>query len=604
MSEAAQNNGFSPAVAQRLRAPTSVGPFTGAAHGGRSRGLLTGTGCGGLPSSLAPAQLDLLDLMVSMLHPPKRAAAAPRRSSPFADQIRGATLHRAVMTVLLGPLALLCSPAWSIPHAASPAIALVDEEAGEASDQQVEGASAEDAQDAVAPPREDPATEPPPTAPAKPRVHLIIDRRTEVGGFLERETDNDLVILWKGETLTFPKSRVLRVVRLVDPKPGQRGALLLRDGSVLEGVILHDGFDEVVLEVAGIRTRYPRKEVDSVRLEPSFEERYTEFQRSIRRNDWPRRMELARWLFDNRRYELARDELLPIVELSDEEGASELLRLVEAQLRLQRATGGESRSLAPDPEPWERERPRASGRVELRDILPQRILTREDVNIIRVYEMDLRNPPRLAVSDKTIRTMLENYGSSELLPADSAGRTALFRQDPLELTKLLFKLKARELYPQIDVLSEPAHLNLFRQRVHNAWLIPNCATSRCHGGADAGHFFLHSRNYKDERVRYTNLLILERSSFDGRPMLDFDDPLSSLVIQYGLPRNEARFPHPDVKGWRPVFQDANKRLLKDAVDWIRAMYLPRPDYPIDYEPPKLMSPTRTDPPDPEERQDR
>jgi hypothetical protein len=434
-------------------------------------------------------------------------------------------------------------------------------------------------------------------APSKPRVHLIIDRRTEVGGFLERETAKDIVILWKGEALTFPKARVLHIVRLTEPRPGQKGTLLLRDGTALEGVILQDGFEEVLIEIAGIRTRYARKDVDSVRLEPSFEEQFEQFQMSIRRNDWPRRMEFAQWLFENRRYALAREELLPIVEQADVEGAPQLLRLVEAQLRLESASGEHPRpgASATDriPEPWERERP-SSGRVELRDMLPDRLLSREDVNLIRIYEMDLRNPPRLSVKPETIREMIEKHGASDLIPADSAGRTALFRAEPLALTKLLFQLKARDLYPQIEVLSEPAHLNLFRQRVHNAWLIPGCATSLCHGGVDAGHFFLHARNYKDERVRYTNLLILERSSFDGRPMIDFDDPLSSLVIQYGLPRNEARFPHPPVKGWRPVFLESNKRLLEDALSWIRAMYMPRPAYPVEYEPPRLDAGDRDD----------
>ena len=428
-------------------------------------------------------------------------------------------------------------------------------------------------------------------------MHLIIDRRTEVGGFLERETDSEVVILWKGEPLIFPKARLLEIVRLVEPRPGQRGTLYLRDGTVLDGVVLQDGFEEVILEIAGIRTRYARRDVDHVELEPSFEEQYEQFQQTIARNDWPRRMDFAVWLVDNKRYALARQELEPIVEQGDIDGAHELLRLVEAQLRLDgvlASSGNVPR--AGDPprrESWQREPSDRTGPVDLNDMLPNRILTREDVNIIRVYEMDLRDPPRLSVDPETIRAMLEQHGSSDLIPADSASRTALFRADPLQIVALLFKLKARDLYPEIHVESEPSHLNLFRQRVHNAWLIPNCATSRCHGGVDAGEFFLHSRNYKDERVRFTNLLILDQSTFDGKPLIDYDDPMSSLLIQYALPKTEARFPHPPVKGWRPVFQEGNQRLLDDAVAWIKAMYLPRPKYPVEFELPRLDAPDRT-----------
>ena len=142
----------------------------------------------------------------------------------------------------------------------------------------------------------------------------------------------------------------------------------------------------------------------------------------------------------------------------------------------------------------------------------------------------------MSISPDTIRTLIERYGTSELLPASQTERTALFRADETELAKLMFRLQARELYPQINVLSEPAALNEFRLRVHDAWLINNCTTSRCHGGLDAGRLFLHQRNSKDARVRYTNLLILERLELDPEwPLINYDEPLMSLIIQHALP---------------------------------------------------------------------
>ena len=208
----------------------------------------------------------------------------------------------------------------------------------------------------------------------------------------------------------------------------------------------------------------------------------------------------------------------------------------------------------------------------------------------------VRPPARLHVNADTIRDLLEAYGTSSLIPGDSAGRTRLFRADPLEVVDLMFRLKAREFYPRVEVQSEPPALNLFRQRVHDAWVIPNCATSRCHGGLEGGRLFLHRRGSKTPRVRYTNLLILERWNETDLPLIDWEDPGRSLLIQYALPRNEARFPHPEVKGWRPVFTRGNQRLLRDSLGWIEAMYRPRPGYPVDFEapviaPPELPPPT-------------
>ena len=44
------------------------------------------------------------------------------------------------------------------------------------------------------------------------------------------------------------------------------------------------------------------------------------------------------------------------------------------------------------------------------------------------------------------------------------------------------------------------------------------------------------------------------------------------------------YPHPDVKGWRPVFVNDRSPQYRAAVAWMRMMYQPRPDYPIEYNP--------------------
>jgi hypothetical protein len=162
---------------------------------------------------------------------------------------------------------------------------------------------------------------------------------------------------------------------------------------------------------------------------------------------------------------------------------------------------------------------------------------------------------------------------------------------PLDIVRLMFEMKARDLYPLVEVKTEPHALNLFRLRVHDTWLMNNCATSGCHGGPYAGPFFLHRRNYKDDRVRYTNLLILERFQMDPEwPLINYAKPEDSLIIQYGLPRELARKPHPDVTGWRAAFSPSNRKLKDSAIEWIGAMMKPRPDYPVEYVPPRLSNP--------------
>jgi hypothetical protein len=71
---------------------------------------------------------------------------------------------------------------------------------------------------------------------------------------------------------------------------------------------------------------------------------------------------------------------------------------------------------------------------------------------------------------------------------------------------------------------------------------------------------------------------------DGRPIVDFERPERSILIQYAMPRDRASTPHPDVKGWKPALGEGNQLRLTDSLDWIRSMYRPRPDYPITFEP--------------------
>jgi len=457
----------------------------------------------------------------------------------------------------------------------------------------------------------DPDLRLPPRAPGKPkRIHVIEDRFHEFSGTVRAEEDDYVVIDSGGRLKSFFRSRVLDVIELVDPAPGQPGVVKMRDGRTYPGTIIADNFDGVDIEIQGILQKLPRKEVHHVTLTQTPRQFYEKARKEIPTEHYTDRVRLAQYLYNKKMYSEAREELLAVLESVELHDAKELLRMVDAQLALGTpipATLNPKKNpvpdsvRTPDDELGDNGEPiygggSDTGPVEFRDTLPTRILTSEDVNLIRVYEFDFQRPPRVAVSPDLIRAMIAQFADSKLIPESSDARNELFRADPLKIVRLLFDLKARDLYDQIQIGSEPYALNLFRQRVHNAWLIGNCATSKCHGGVDAGRFFLHNRNYKNTEVRYTNLLLLERTRIEGKPpLIDWDKPLDSLIIQYALPRTEARLPHPEVDGWKPVFLPVNKKLLEEFEGWVRAMYKPRPDYPIKFSPPQLKAPDHAPP---------
>jgi hypothetical protein len=421
-----------------------------------------------------------------------------------------------------------------------------------------------------------PAAAPPPSdaeaiEPAPQRVILRLSRHDEVAGVVELE-DGEVVVIRRldGTVSSHPKARILRIIRLVDPEPGQEGTVILRNGTRQSGIVIADGFERVVLEVDSIRIQFKRDTVEEVILQPTLEERYRQLKESLRPGMAADHMMLCRWLVDERRYDLAERELSQLLANHPEQvEARRLLEVVRAQIEM-------GSGPAPLPEP-----PAASpqGRPA------SRLLTQDEVNLIRVYEIDFDHPPRVAVAPDTIRKLLAGYGAHAALPAGASERNQLFQAPPIDLVKLMFLVRARELYGEIDVISEPRALSLFRQHVHDTWLMNNCATSRCHGGPDAGRLRLHAVNHRSERVRYTNLLILERLVVDPLwPLVNYESPPDSLILQYGLPPEVARRPHPQVPGWKPAFGSGSERVLDRAVEWIGAMMRPRPGYPIEFEP--------------------
>jgi hypothetical protein len=435
---------------------------------------------------------------------------------------------------------------------------------------------------------------PPPLVDGKKkRVHIIEDRFNEWSGTVEAETSDYIVIETKGKLRGFYKARTVEIVPLVEPRPGQPGVVTMRDGMAYRGIVLKDEFDFVEIEIEGIRQRFPRSAVLRTTLVPTARETYDKLREKIKPDQYSERMVLCRWLFEQRMYREAREELLSLLEATELFEAKELLRMVEAQLALEAPPPARDEDI-----PLFEDTPDDISPMSSERLGPTRILSPEEVNLIRVYEIDFKRPPRVVVRADTIRSMIEKHASSSLIPANAEGRAALFREEPIRLVRLMFDLKARDLYGEVEVETEPASLSLFRQRVHNAWLITNCATSRCHGGVDAGRFVLHSRNANKPQVRYTNLLLLERTKIPDRPpLIDWDRPRDSLILQFGLPRMEARFPHPDVKGWSPVFTGTRRKFIEDFERWVRSMYQPRPDYGIELELPDLTSPDIATPAD-------
>lgn len=379
--------------------------------------------------------------------------------------------------------------------------------------------------------------------------------------------------------------------------------VILTDGRHVTGVLLDRTDREVILRIGGIPTPFPADTVAQVKTGPTVLERYREMRKTIADSDVSQRLRLAEWLRARRRYQLAYQEVTGVLALEPAHPEARQLHLwLTEQLKL---VPRPRVAPAPPPQPPQPNVDPAAPAIPppTKPVFP--LLTPEQINLIRIYEVDLNDPPRMLVDRDAITELITRYATDPAIPDTREGRDALYRKRPSQILELLFQLKARELYGRVQVQEDPASMRLFRDLVHSTWLMNACSTTHCHGGMDAGRLALASKKPGADATVYTNFLILERFPLSpragdapgapARRLIDYDDPSKSPLLHLALPRQDSLYPHPQVtiagrlRGFSPVFQSTEDRRFQDSVRWIRSMYRPRPDYPVQYDPPVLPS---------------
>ncbi len=370
--------------------------------------------------------------------------------------------------------------------------------------------------------------------------------------------------------------------RIEDLKPGREIRILRDDGKSFRGEFVSQDRLNIVIKIAGIATTFDRFRITDVIAIKTFEEQYRTLQIGISRHDFGRRLDLGQWLYGRKKYQLAAEEIEALLDDTDEfPEARKLLQTINNAISIFGPDGTLNQGAGDDEEQTARDLQDPTRFVE------GMLLTDEQINLLRIYEVDLDNPPRMIVSRATLDRLLDRYADHELIPKTDSAKRNFYARDAAQILDLMFDLQARDLYGEIRVLSEPTAFIKFRMDVQRTWLTNSCATSRCHGGPDAGDLYLFNKRANHSRTVYTNFLILERSRIDGDTLLNYDRPSESLLLQMGLPRNQTSKPHPNVAGWRPIFRDRTDPIYLKAVEWMNSMYQPRPDYPVEFKLPKI-----------------
>lgn len=371
--------------------------------------------------------------------------------------------------------------------------------------------------------------------------------------------------------------------------------LVLFDGRVFTGQLVERTPERYVLSIAGINTTFAADQVERATLKASVTERYTQWRGTLADSDAEGLLALADWLERAGRPDLALTEMEALASRQpDNPAVRRRAQMLRSLIELERSKPGVGQPV-PGAGPGTGAGAGDSAEEPGPDGVP--LLTREQANLMKVFELDLARPPRVIVPREVVERAIAKYAQSPEVPTSREGRDALLRRPPLEQLDLLFRLRAREFYPEVEVLGLPEPLKRFRDGPHREYVINSCATSGCHGGETGGRLRLSRTRPNSEVTVLTNFYILSQFQVNGPdgkgpvPLLDWKSPDRSPLMQMGLPRSESIFPHPPVVRsasgldvWRPALLSREDRRAKEIAGWLESMVKPRPEYTLKYDP--------------------
>jgi len=353
----------------------------------------------------------------------------------------------------------------------------------------------------------------------------------------------------------------------------RQGTVKTINSQIFEGDITEQD-DKIFVSYRGIRSAIDRHDIRSITYADTIADEARRRRARLTAYDVPGRIELAKWLFENKAYSLARtvlDEARQIQPRSSD--VADMIQTVDRQIELEEH---EARKHAPVELAAADNNPRsAAPPAAERPAAPaNRLLTPDEINLIRQDEWQ---------EGQTIRARFENdvrrrYVAREQLDPGVFNRLppvrqawAIIQQDIQQNTDALRK----------DViLSDPPAMTQFRQIQRS--LLAECG--RCHTPAKApGNFVLHFPAENDAAT-YTNFLILQKYSHkEGNKayaMIDRLQPPNSLLLKFALPPNrDLDASHPDADNYHGVIRNPNDMRLRKAADWIASL---NPTVPSDY----------------------
>ncbi len=348
------------------------------------------------------------------------------------------------------------------------------------------------------------------------------------------------------------------------------GIVKTRDGTSYQGEVTETEDGKIVIKVHGIDMRVERRDVASIQY---IDDEAGDFQKKLAAlpaRDSKSRLDMAKSAFAQKHYDWARQAAQAALDADpNNKDASEYLTMIRKQQELEHA-----KPVDPNGPPATPDQPTDTPTSPA----DQKVLSADDINIIRQME--------LGAQENSFKAKLQNDVARRFTVKDNGGTLAQFTAETNQRQARLIIDRAPEMRNDVRIMTDPASMAMYKQHVQPA-VLGGCATSGCHGGAQAGKFVLIAPA-DNEAATYTNFYILTKytKTIDKttHSMIDRTAPQKSLLLQYSLPADVADIKHPDIPGgYKGIFRSAADPRYKSIREWITNSLVPlAPDYGIKF----------------------
>ena len=392
-------------------------------------------------------------------------------------------------------------------------------------------------------------------------------------------------------------SLMLTAVALAETK-----TVVLTDGRRVTGdVIETDRGYEIRTRLGAIQVA--RHEVVEIIVDRTPVDDFNDRLAALDADDADGHLALGQWAAEQELLELAIQQYEYVLALRpNDDKAKLLLRDVRAQL---------AEAAEPDPEPGQTDPDTTPGGEVAGNgeappidsppgINPDDLVTLQQIYRIRLAELRLAEIPNISFrfsNDVVARFSAAWEGKDDFDP-QTFRRLRNHEKLQFILEEIGDAERHNDIRDDIQILEDPEFMVIFRTKIWRIMRQPGgCASLPSHGGMDApgGLRFINPMSLSPGdpitvRVMYTNFLVLDRyQTEEGLRLVDRDQPEDSLLLQYGLPGELAKYKHPLIgeRPIQPIFKDKADRGYVDTLNWIRTTLRGpvHPDYRVSFTPP-------------------